>query len=559
MLLDYSTIRIRHRSGLNIWELVMNTSEQFGISSSLELGRRDLTKGVIASSLAVMFSGKTVAGAFAQADSSSTVTIPIASNPTADPLTSTTGLSGILLNKNLFSQLVRPDAESLQPSPDLAESWEISEDGLTYTFYLRDGLLWHDGEPVTSDDVKFTFDAILNPEVNAAFLVNMGPLSECVVVDETTVQLVLSEPFAPLLVMLCYNIMILPRKHMEDQDLNSPTDFLANPVGSGPYVFQEYVSGDHVTLTANPDYWDGAPQISTVVYKILPDSNTQVAQLRTGEIDLVMIEPSQSSALNGVENVVINTANQTNSYYMQMNLHNPLFQDKLVRQAMCYALDREAIVESVMQGQGSVSTGPISPPMDWAFPDDQEPFPFDPDKALELLAEAGWEVSDGKLTRNGETFSFKVMLDAGNPTRESIALAVQQFWTNLGMDVEIDTVDFNTWYSRSVATDYDSIVMWWITPPDPDALSDNYADDNGSFGWQNDEVDALFAEGRVTTLPEDRQPIYSEIQKRVYEEQPNIFIAYPLEFRAVSTRLEGLASVGVRDALYYTYKWTLAE
>lgn len=247
-----------------------------------------------------------------------TVTIPIASNPAPDPITSTTGLSGILLNKQLFGQLVRPSDVDLQPSPDLAESWELSEDGLTYTFHLRSGVTWHNGDPFTADDVKFTFDAILNPDVNAAFRRNLGPLTGCNVIDESTVELTLSQPYAPLLTMLGYNIMMMPKNVLEGQDLNSPTDFIASPVGTGPYMWKEFVSGDHITLVANTNYWDGAPQIGTCVYKILPDSNTQVAQLRTGEVDLVMIEPSQADALEGVDGVVVNTATQTNIFYASL-------------------------------------------------------------------------------------------------------------------------------------------------------------------------------------------------------------------------------------------------
>ena len=143
-----------------------------------------------------------------------------------------------------------------------------------------------------------------------------------------------------MLTMLAYNVMMMPKKVLQGQDINQPISFIQNPIGTGPYKWKEFVSGDHVTLVANPDYWDGPPKIGTVVYKILPDLNTQVAQLRAGQVDVVMLEPSQVDALQNVPNVVINAANQTNYQYLSVSNSNPLFADKNVRQALSYALDR---------------------------------------------------------------------------------------------------------------------------------------------------------------------------------------------------------------------------
>jgi len=496
----------------------------------------------------------------ARAAGTNALLFPLISNPTPNPVRLPGGLSSILLNKNLFSQLVRPHPMTDQPVPDLARSWEISKDGLTYTFHLRDAL-FHDGRPVTAGDVKFTLDAIMDKKVNAAFRTNLGPLKSTEAVDDHTVRITMEEPYGPFLTMLQYNVMIMPEHALKGQDFNRPTAFVEHPIGSGPYMWKEFVQGDHLTLTKFDKFWDGTPRIPQVIYEIIPDVNTQIAKLKAGELDFVMVEPSQIATINhgGVQ---MSYANQTNYYYLGINDQTPLFKDPRVRQAMALALDRERILKEVFLNHGRLVASPISPPMRWAFDSGLRPWPYDVAKAKALLAEAGAKMENGVLALNGQPYKFKILVDIGNPTRKQLGLIAQQQWQELGMQPQMDFQEFNNWYDMTGDMRFDTAVEWWITPNDPNALQNGYqsrhdgpSPDHPNF---NDPMtDQLFAQGVRLSTPAERKPIYDKLQARLRELQPDVFLNFPNEVRGFSARVHGFGAVGIRDALYWTYKWTL--
>lgn len=498
--------------------------------------------------------------ATAKAPAGNALLFPLISNPTPNPVRLPGGLSSILLNKNLFSQLVRPDPRTDQPVPDLARSWEISKDGLTYTFHLRDAL-FHDGRPVTAGDVKFTLDAIMDKKVNAAFRTNLGPLKTVTAVDDHTVQIAMEEPYGPFLTMLQYNIMILPEHALQGQDLNKPTAFVEHPIGSGPYMWKEFVQGDHLTLTKFDKFWDGAPKIAEVIYEIIPDVNTQIAKLKAGEMDFVMVEPSQIATINqgGVQ---MSYANQTNYYYLGINDQNPLFKDPRVRQAMALGLDRQQILKQVFMNHGQLVASPISPPMRWAFDRALQPWPYDVNKAKALLREAGAKMDNGVLTLNGQPYKFKILVDIGNPTRKQLGLIAQQQWQDLGMQPQMDFQEFNNWYDMTGDMRFDTAVEWWITPNDPNALKNGYESKHDGPNPQHPNfddavTDDLFAQGVRLPTPEQRKPIYDKLQRRLKDMQPDVFLNFPNEIRGFSARVHGFGTVGIRDALYWTYKWRI--
>ncbi len=516
--------------------------------------------GGVAAAGGSLASPRTAAAAAATAPTANALLFPLISNPTPNPVTLPGGLSSILLNKNLFGQLVRPDPHTDQPVPDLARSWEISKDGLTYTFHLRD-VLFHDGQPVTAGDVKFTLDAIMDKKINATFRTNLGPLKTTHVVDAHTVQVSLEEPYGPFLTMLQYNIMILPEHALKGQDLNKPTAFVEHPIGSGPYMWKEFVQGDHLTLVKFDKFWDGAPKIPEIVYEIIPDVNTQIAKLKAGELDFVMVEPSQIASISG-GGVQMSYANQTNYYYLGINDQNPLFKDPRVRRAMALAIDKQQILRNVMLGHGRLIASPVSPPMRWAFDAGLEPWPYDLNKAKELLREAGAKMENGVLTLNGQPYTFKILVDIGNPTRKQLGLIAQQQWQALGMQPQMDFEEFNNWYDMLGNLKFDTAVEWWITPNDPNALQGGYDSQHDGPDAQHPNfddpvTDQLFAQGVRLSTPAERKPIYDKLQQRLKDMQPDVFLNFPNEIRGFSARVHGFGTVGIRDALYWTYKWTL--
>jgi peptide/nickel transport system substrate-binding protein len=305
-----------------------------------------------------------------------------------------------------------------------------------------------------------------------------------------------------------------------------------------------------MAVVKNPDYWDGAPHLDSVVLKVVPDSNAQVAQLLSGSMDFAEIPPAVMQTLQGKPNVVVDQAPQVNYYYFALNNGNPLFQDKRVRQAMMYAMDRDTIIKSAVFGAAEPALGPISPVLQ-GFDKNVKTYPYDPEKAKQLLADAGWKPgANGILEKDGKKFSFELLVDKGNTTREQAALIAQKNWKSVGIDARYQFGEFATVVSRYRAGDYDARITYWITPPSVDVY--NYWHSKGSSNFTkygNTELDKLFAQGRTSSDPAESKKIYDRIQEILAEEVPALWIYYPKEVRAFSSRVKAFSAVGYRDAM----------
>ena len=397
-------------------------------------------RGLLASGTALTMALALGAGGAAQAQTPPGVLIvgQIAEPKALDPA-AVTAVNDFRILMNVYDGLVRYKSGTLEVEPALAESWEISEDGTTYTFHLREGVTFHDGSAFDAEAVKFNFDRMLDEEHPFH---NTGPfplafffssVEEVAVVDPLTVEFTLSAPFAPFLSNLAYPTGLIVSPAAVAQ---YGTDYGRHPSGTGPFTFAEWESNTHVILNANADYWDGAPELETVVFRPITDANTRTAEMLAGGIDLMVeVPPVSLSEFQGDDFTVVEQAGP-HVWFLILNAKDGPFADKLVRQAANYAVNKQALVENVLEGTAEVAAGPIPPAFNWAYDDSLTPYAYDPEKAKALLAESG--VEDLSLT-------FYVT-EGGSGMLDPVAMgtAIQADLEAVGFDVAIETYEWNT-------------------------------------------------------------------------------------------------------------------
>lgn len=491
-----------------------------------------------------------------------TLRIPLINDPILNPVIAP-DIGSVLVNKVIFSGLVRPD-EQFRPTPDLALSWASSDDGKEWTFQLRPGVTWHDGVAFTAEDVKFTFDQALDLSSGSRLRSDFAAVEEIVVVDSLTVRFRLKAPFAPLLTLLGYNAGILPRHAFAGTKLIDAIAFNRSmPIGTGPFKVERVTPGASVSLVRNPSYYGDRPALDGIVFKVVPDANAQVAQLRTGELDIVTLEPANLGSVQGVAGVTVRQVPVVQHAYVGFNNRLPMFASPLVRRALGYAVDRAAIVSGVLKGYADVPRGTIPAVLREYYDTTLALVPHSADSARDLLAQAGWTPGpNGQLQdRAGRPFAFELLVGKGNPTHEQAALAVQQDLQTVGITVTIGAMEFAALVRDHVLPGtFQSVLIWWTTPGDPDQYA-FYASgqDNNNVGWSNRAADSLLAAGRATLDPARRREIYHAFQRIERDDPPVLVLYYPREIQAATSRLEGLPSLGIRDALRHSERFRLAR
>jgi peptide/nickel transport system substrate-binding protein len=511
--------------------------------------RRGLVAAIVAAAFAAGCAQSSVD------DLGTTLRLPLINDPILNPVIAP-DIGSIMINKVIFPGLVRPD-EQLRPTPDLALSWTAADSGLTYTFALRPNVKWHDGEPFTARDVKFTFDQILDLHSGSRQRSDFAAVAGVDVVDSLTVRFRLRAPFAPFLALLGYNAGILPEHAFRGRKLTEAIDFnRAKPIGTGPFRVKEAIPGSAIVLERNPDYYGTAPRLASIVFKIVPDVNVQVAQLRAGELDVILVEPANLASLEHDPAISVHEAPVVQHYYVGFNQRHALFAPPPVRRALGYAVNRSAIIKGVLKGHGDVPVGTIPIALKEYFADSLPRLRFDRDSALALFAQAGWRAGAGGRLHNakGEPFRFTLFVDKGNPSREQAALAVQADLQAIGIDVTLRMLEFAALVRDHLLTGkFDATLIWWTTPPDPDQWA-FYAtgQDNNHVAYRNARADSLLTEGRATNDPVRRRALYDAFQAVAVEDPPVLVLFYPRELVAMRSTVHGLPQLGLRDALRHS-------
>ncbi|NQT59926.1 MAG: ABC transporter substrate-binding protein [Bacteroidetes bacterium] len=440
----------------------------------------------------------------------------------------------------MYNRLVRLD-EDLVVVPDLAESWEIPNN-LTYIFHLRKGVMFHNGREMIADDVKYSLERIIDPKTASPGRSYIALVTAIEVMDSYTVKLTLSAPLASLLdALTSNNLSIVPKEAVE---ANGNLQKVA--VGTGPFMLEEWIPDNSMTLVKNPDYFEaGAPAVDKVIFRVIPEAASLLAGVRSGDLDIATINDGATirQAMTNSQ-VAVQSKAGINVRTFGFNTTRKPFDDVRVRQAMALAVDRNEIVAMAEFGMGS-PTGPIPvSATDWALPLSELPFSSpNYDKAKALLAEAGYP--------NG--FTFNIVCSATYEGGLAVAQVIQSELKNIGVTAELEVVEWGVYIDRWVKRDFDSMIEIRGGSGEPDRFLYRTLHSTGgvnNFMFKDAETDNLLDVGRSQTVPAERKVTYNALQKLLSEKAPLIFLYSPNENHVIGPRVEGFKQVG-NGSLYY--------
>jgi len=455
----------------------------------------------------------------------------------------------------IFESLWEPNPDTLEPVGTLASAWETNGDATVWTAYLRDGINWQDGEPFTAADVKFTYELMMNDASGSAYASDLqSKIASVDVVDDMTVQFNLTDTLVDFpLDSGAYPIVaqhiwqdVDPAALASDGGSNGQDP--SRVVGTGPFTFKEWATGDHATAERYDDYWGGQPHLDSYIYKVVADQAAGVAQLKTGEIDWMGgVSGSQVEDVKSTGDINVIDYPTINFTFYGVNLKKPPFDDVNVRKALLYALDRDALIESIRFGYGVVAVGTM-PTLSWAYNPDaiDEKFEFDPDKAKQMLDDAGWTVGgDGTREKDGQQFAFSMYTNAGNQDREAYLTALQEFWDQIGVKMTPQLEPFPSLVDRIQNTkDFEAFLIGftWSTTPDQSIMFSCDAATNGyNFaGYCNPEVDDLLQQARTEMDRQKRIDLYTEFQNKVLADLPIAILDFPRGISGLNKRVHNV-------------------
>lgn len=488
-----------------------------------------LTLGVLGSAAFAQQSGGVLVAAWAQD--------PVGLDPHI-----TSAYSSFQVLENVLDTLVTLDPDQ-NVIPSLAESWEVSEDGLTWTFNLRDDVVFSNGRAMTAEDVVYTYTRLLAPETGSGNAYLLAGVTDIAAPDDTTVTMTLEGPNPSLLGKLAVNksVGIIARESVEDGTIN------ISPIGTGPFVIADFQPGTRVLLERNAEYWqDGLPYLDAVELRIIPDESVRRTALISGDVDWAISVPPQSvTQLQGRDDIVVDTVPAGAYWYIGVNTNREPLGDVRVRQAISYAINRDNLATAGAFGNAEATQDPIPSSSVWAF--GYTPYEQDLEQARALLAEAGYP--DG--------FEIEVMPTTQYEESIRMSQVVQANLGAIGIDVSIRTLEWAEWLEVQGAGDYDTYICSWngLVDPDDYFYAQHKTGEVFNFtGYSNPTVDELLEEGRSTAEFEAREEIYAEINQIIVDEAPYIYIYNPLNinaYRPVVQNYEARADQAIR----FTETW----
>lgn len=423
------------------------------------------------------------------------------------------------INILIFNGLTAHDGEN-QVVPALAKDWTFDEASCTYTFHLQQGVKWHDGEEFTADDVKFTIEAIMDPENGSENAPNYEDVEQITVEDPCTISFQLD---APNVAFLDYMTMaVLPKHLLEGEDMQE-SDFFRHPVGTGPYKLADWEEGQAITLEKNVDYFQGEPNIDTIIFKIVPDDNAKAIQMQTGELDLALLTPKDAKTFAGKDGFTCYDMKTSDYRGILFNFQNDYWkQNKDLIPAICYGIDRQAIIDAVILGQGMPAYGPLQ--RNKYNNENVEHYDYDPAKAKEILEAAGCVMGkDGFYERNGEEIGFVISVGAGDQVRIDMAQAAAQQLRAIGINVTVDIPVKVDWAGQQ------AYLIGWGSPFDADDHTYKvFGTDKGAnySGYSDPLVDKYLTAARQSDDPEVRRENYNKFQEALAEDPAYAFICY---------------------------------
>jgi peptide/nickel transport system substrate-binding protein len=488
----------------------------------------------------------------------------------------------------IFSAPFMTDPWTGETIPNMVESWDVTDQNKTVTFHVRQGLKWSDGEPITANDFKFMFDALMATDEEGSPVLAESPRLDMVeyvdtieLIDDYTLKVTYTEGictnFESLSLVWLPSHVFLSDPDFEFVDLVDHEFNWEPTVFSGPFMFQEWVKDDHITLVRNPDYWKGAAYLDGIVWKVVANTTVEKEMMKAGETDLIGLDPKYLTEMEQVENIDIykffRTAydyiglqrgdpenpqprmNEDGSVNEEHGAH-PILSKKQVRQALVYAVDRTSIINKVRMGQAAPIEAHIIPTYGWAYNDQLEPREFDPEKAAQMLEEAGWVLEEGAEVRvckgcgtapDGTPMKLNLKTNSGNEVRENIMVIVQQQWGDIGIEVETEAMEWNAYLDVLLGQNFDAVIIGW-TGVDPDSevlFFAKYDVPGGGFNfcsfyrpdYEPLELEAKTVEGCAY---EDRGAIYKEIQEIFYDEVPYVFLYATRAITAINQRIGGV-------------------